>query len=84
MVKLLEKSKIVKYKVEGPKNQISEHFHKCTMLYGPDNKHTIVQYIRYELLLCQNTKIIARRKKWQNYLNFLIYFHKFSEFKPIV
>ena len=51
---------LVKLKIEHPGNQFSEQFQTCTMLYGPNNKHTIVQCIRYDLLVCHNQKMSAR------------------------
>ena len=38
MSEFIEKSQTIgQFKLEGPKNQFSEHFQTCTMLYGPDN-----------------------------------------------
>ena len=54
------------FKLEHPENPFSEHFQTCTMFDGPDNYHTIVQYIRYELLVCQNQKWEQDRMKHKN------------------
>ena len=48
------------------------------MLYGPDNQHTIVQYIRYDLLVCQNLKRDHYRIK-RYFTIFLILSQKVSE-----
>ena len=49
------------FKLEDHNNQYSDYFQTCTILYGPANKHTNVQYIRYEHLVCQNLKMRARK-----------------------